>query len=429
MLDGGYMRKRNLLFFNCLFLCGFLLMSLGVSFSETARPAIDKAIFEQIPLFTDAIAIIKKYYVRDIGAQELIYGALKGMLSELDPYSEFLPPKKFEDMKSETEGEFGGVGLVVSMRDKQLTVVSPMEGTPAERAGVKAGDVIVKIDDVNVQELSFSDAVEKMRGKPGSKVVLSIMRAEEEKLLTIPVKRAIIEIENVKDALILEEGIGYVRIVDFGKRTRKMLHEAMGELETKGVKALILDLRNNPGGLLESAVEVSNMLVRKGSLIVYTKDRTGEEQLRFVSNGVRYREFDPLVILVNKGSASGSEIVAGAVKDTEQGVIIGEKTFGKASVQTVIPLRDQSALRLTTAEYYTPSGISIHQKGIEPDYVVEYKNERLKELMENIDQPLTERDEYLYKGEKRKELLFSDSHVQRALKIIKEKRQWHVKGE
>jgi carboxyl-terminal processing protease len=423
------MRKRNLLFFNCLFLCGFLLMSLGVSFSETARPAIDKAIFEQIPLFTDAIAIIKKYYVRDIGAQELIYGALKGMLSELDPYSEFLPPKKFEDMKSETEGEFGGVGLVVSMRDKQLTVVSPMEGTPAERAGVKAGDVIVKIDDVNVQELSFSDAVEKMRGKPGSKVVLSIMRAEEEKLLTIPVKRAIIEIENVKDALILEEGIGYVRIVDFGKRTRKMLHEAMGELETKGVKALILDLRNNPGGLLESAVEVSNMLVRKGSLIVYTKDRTGEEQLRFVSNGVRYREFDPLVILVNKGSASGSEIVAGAVKDTEQGVIIGEKTFGKASVQTVIPLRDQSALRLTTAEYYTPSGISIHQKGIEPDYVVEYKNERLKELMENIDQPLTERDEYLYKGEKRKELLFSDSHVQRALKIIKEKRQWHVKGE
>lgn len=423
------MRTKNVLFFNALFLIFFLLMSLGVSFSETVRPTVDKAIFEYIPLFTDAITIIKKYYVRDVGAQELIYGALKGMLSELDPYSEFLPPKKFEDIKTETEGEFGGVGLVVSMRDKQLTVVSPMEGTPAARAGVKPGDVIVKIDDANIQELSFSESVEKMRGKPGTKVVLSIMRAEEEKILNITIKRAIIEVENVKDVFMLAEGIGYVRIVDFGKKTRKMFDEALAELDTQGMHALILDLRNNPGGLLEAAVDVTNMLVRKGSLIVYTKDRTGDEQLRFLSNGLNYREFDPLVLLVNKGSASGSEIVAGAVKDTEQGIIIGEKTFGKASVQTVIPLRDKSALRLTTAEYYTPSGISIHQKGIEPDHVVEYENERLEKLLEDSENPIAERDEYLYKGEKRKELLLSDSQVMRALEIIKEKRQWQEKGE
>jgi len=400
------MRKRNLLIFNSLFLIIFIFLGLGVSFSGTAKPVIDKTIFEHIPLFTDAIAIIKNYYVREVSGKDLIYGALKGMLAELDPYSEFLPPEKFEDIKTETEGEFGGVGLVVSMRDKEFTVVSPMEGTPAERAGIKAGDVIVKIDGVSTKDFSFSDGIHKMRGKPGSEVVLSVMREGEEKILTFTVKRAIIEVENVKDIYILEEGIGYVRIVDFGKKTRKMLLEALSKLETDGAKALILDLRNNPGGLLDAAVEVCNIFLKKGSLIVYTKDRSGEEQLRFESNGMNYNFYAPLVVLVNKGSASGSEIVAGALKDTVQGIIIGEKTFGKASVQTVVPLRDKSALRLTTAEYYTPSGVSIHKKGIEPDYVVEYKNETLKELFEDKENSSKKRDEYIYNPEKRKELLF-----------------------
>jgi carboxyl-terminal processing protease len=413
-------KKFSIVFF-LLFLVP--LFAIGLSYSNTTQ-TFTTEIFEEIPLFTDALTIVQKFYVRDVTAEQLIYGALKGMLAELDPYSEFLPPKKFEDIKSETDGEFGGVGLVVSVREQELTIITPMEETPAEKAGLKPGDIIVKIDGKSARDMGFSDAVDAMRGKPGTTVVLSVMRSGSDALLTFNVKRAKIEVESVKDAFLLAEKIGYVRIVDFGKKTRKLLHESISKLEALGAESLILDLRNNPGGLLDAAVDVANMFLPKGTLIVYTQNRAGEEELRFESKGMDYRAFKPLIVLINKGSASGSEIVAGAIKDTSHGIIIGETSFGKASVQTVIPLRDMSALRLTTAEYYTPSGITIHEKGIEPHIAVAYENPVLKELSEKKDELQAVRDEYVYNKEKRKELLLSDSHIVRALQVIKDKEQW-----
>ncbi|MBU1862894.1 MAG: S41 family peptidase [Candidatus Omnitrophica bacterium] len=396
-----------------------LIAAIGtISFSESI-PQEETSLYEHIPLFTDALTFIKKYYVREVTAKDLIYGALQGMLGALDPYSEFLPPKKYEDIKTETKGEFGGLGLVVSIKKKTLTVISPMEGTPAERAGMKSGDEIVEIDGVSTKEITFSEAVEKMRGKPGTEVTLSIIRKGEDKILSFTIKRAVIEIENIKDAFILDEHISYVRIVDFGEKTQKMLQQALSQLEADGATALIVDLRNNPGGLLDAAVAVCNMLLKKGDLIVYTKDKSGEEQLRFESSGKQYISFKPLVILINQGSASGSEIVAGAVKDNKRGIIIGEKSFGKASVQTVIPLRDKSAIRLTTAEYYTPSGVSIHGKGIEPDIIVAYRNEIVEELKKAGEEGKKEQEEYLFDKENRKELLLADSQVQRAIAVIK----------
>ena len=391
------------------------LCAIKLSFSESPPPD-EKSFFEQIPLFTDAITFIKKHYVRDVAAKDLIYGALKGMLETLDPYSEFLPPKKYEEIKNDTKGEFGGLGLVVSLKDKVLIVISPMEGTPAEEAGIKGGDKIVEIDGVSTQDITFSDAIEKMRGKPGTEVTLSIIREGEDKILSFTIKRAVIEIENVKDALMLEEAIGYVRIVDFGEKTKRMLKKALSELDADGATSLILDLRNNPGGLLEAAVSVCDMFLKKDSLIVYTKDRSGKEQLRFDSTGRHYVSFNPLIVLVNKGSASGSEIVAGAVKDNKRGIIIGEQTFGKASVQTVVPMRDRSALRLTTAEYYTPSGISIHGKGIEPNIQVAYRNELIERIR---DEKKEDREKYIFDKSKRKELLLADSQIQRAIDVIK----------
>jgi len=390
------------------------LFAFKISFSES--PSSDEeSFFEQIPLFTDAITFIKKYYVREVKAKDLIYGALRGMMGTLDPYSEFLPPEKYEEIKTDTKGEFGGLGLVVSMKDKMLTVVTPMEGTPAERAGVKGGDKIVEIDGASTKDITFSEAIEKMRGKPGTEVTLSIIREGEDKILSFTIERAIIEIENVKDAFILEDTIGYVRIVDFGEKTKRMLKKALSEIEADGATSLILDLRNNPGGLLDAAVGVCDMFLKKGSLIVYTKDRSGKEQLRFESTGRNYVSFQPLVVLVNNGSASGSEIVAGAIKDNKRGIIIGEKTFGKASVQTVVPMRDKSALRLTTAEYYTPQGISIHGKGIEPNIPVEYRND----LIERLRKEEKEKEKYFFDKDKRKELLLADSQVRRAIDLVK----------
>jgi len=394
-------------------------VSVSVGLTLWAASNDEESFYDQIPLFTDAITFVKKYYVRDVTAKDLIYGALKGMMASLDPYSEFLPPKKYEEIKSETKGEFGGVGLVVSMRGSALTVVSPMEGTPAARAGIKVGDVVVEIDGVSTNDLSFSDAVEKMRGPKGTTVTLSVIREGDEKILTFTLERAMIEIENVKDAMLLEPTIGYVRILDFGEKTKPMLTKALSQLEAEGAASLILDLRNNPGGLLDAAVAVCELFLKKGALIVYTKDRSGKEQLRFESSGRNYLSFHPLIVLVNKGSASGSEIVAGAVKDNKRGIIIGKTTFGKASVQTVVPMRDQSALRLTTAEYYTPSGASIHGKGIEPDIEVEYSNTVIDELQEKFGKESPEYEAYVFDKEKRLELLLADSQVQRAIDVIK----------
>lgn len=402
--------------------CCLLFSSVIFAEKELEPQKVDPSdIYKEVPLFTDAITLIKKYYVEDVPAKDLIYGALEGMISSLDPFSEFLPPAKYRDVKEETKGEFGGVGLVVARRKGQLTVVSPMEGTPAYEAGILAGDVIREIEGKSTADMGFAEAVDMMRGKPGSKVEMKVSRDESEGWLTFKLKRAVIEIENVKDARIFNETIGYVRVVDFGEKTEKMLKRELRHLKEKGAESLIVDLRNNPGGLLSSAVEVCDLFLEKDELIVYTKDRSGEEQLRFEALRDRKIIFDQTVVLINKGSASGSEILAGALRDHGRAALIGETSFGKASVQTVVPLRDGSAVRLTTAAYYTPSGVTIHEKGIKPDYEIKYENAIIEEAKngDSSDEDLQKlRDEYLYDEDKKMKLLLADSHIRAAISFI-----------
>ncbi|RKY39614.1 MAG: peptidase S41, partial [Candidatus Omnitrophota bacterium] len=309
--------------------------------------------YQQIPIFTEAITLIRQVYVRKVSAKDLIYGALRGMLSSLDPHSQFMTPREWKEMQVETKGEFGGVGIVITIKDDLLTVISPIEDTPAFKAGIKAGDVIVKIDSKSTKGITLYDAVDKIRGKPGTEVTLTIMREGSKKLLDFVIKRDIIEVKGVKKAEVLTDHIGYIKLIVFNEKTSKELEEALNDLEQKGVDSLILDLRNNPGGLLDSAVEVASKFLKKGKLIVYTQGRAEGQTMRFYSEGRKKSDsvffHCPLVVIVNGGSASASEIVAGAIQDHHRGILLGEKTFGKGSVQTVLPLSDGSGLRLTTA--------------------------------------------------------------------------------
>ncbi|MDP3804106.1 MAG: S41 family peptidase, partial [Candidatus Omnitrophota bacterium] len=314
----------------------------------------------------------------------LIYGALKGMLSSLDDFSQFMEPDEYNEIKLETKGEFGGIGIEISLKDGILTIVTPLAGTPGETAGLKPGDKIVKIDGVITKEITLNEAVKKMRGAPGSMVTLTIWREKEERVLDIPIKRDIIKIHSIKNASMLEDKIGYIKLVEFQERTPQDLDEALEKLESEGMESLILDLRNNPGGLLDVAVDVAERFIPKDQVIVSIKTRTPSQDVVFKSSGKSTRALYPIVILVNEGSASGSEIVAGAIQDDKRGVIVGKKTYGKASVQTVIPMKDGSALRLTTAAYLTPSGKLIRKLGIVPDIVVE-KEERSPAKEEKVD--------------------------------------------
>lgn len=331
-------------------------------------------LYEQLELLSDAISIIRSNYVDDTKSKDLIYGALGGMLRSLDDYSQFMDPDTYNEIKVETEGKFGGLGIEIAMRDNILTVVSPIDGTPAYKAGIKAGDKIVKINNETTRDITIIGAVKKLRGKPGTSVTLTILRESEMKLKDYTITRDIIRIESIKDAKIIDSKIGYIRLVEFQESTAKDLNAALDKLEKEGMDSLILDLRNNPGGLLTSAVAVSEKFLPAGELIVSTKGKMKNQNFEFRSRNSARTDF-PLVILVNGGSASASEIVAGAVQDNKRGIVIGLKTFGKGSVQTVIPLRDGSALRLTSALYYTPSGKSIVKEGIMPDVIVEEKDE------------------------------------------------------
>ncbi len=328
--------------------------------------------YEKMALFTKVIEQIREHYVDadKTSYQDLIYGAMRGMLQSLDEHSSFLDPEMYTDMKDDTAGEFGGLGIVISLKDGVLTIVAPMEDTPGFRAGLLPGDKILEIDGQGTDGLSLSDAVKKLRGEPGTKVTIKILRPKTQDIKTVELTRAKINVPSVKDAKILEDGIGYVRIVQFNEPTSKALQEAIDKLEKEGLRALVIDLRNNPGGLLTSAIEVSEKFLKRGSLVVYTQGRNAKPQQTFRAKG-RYHYLDfPMVILVNGGSASASEIVAGALQDHKRAILIGEKTFGKGSVQSVLPLDDGSAIRLTTAKYYTPSKRVIHEHGIEPDIVV-----------------------------------------------------------
>jgi len=329
--------------------------------------------YESIELFTDVMAIIKKSYVEDVDTKKLVYGAINGMLSSLDPHSSFMPPDTYKEMKIDTKGAFGGLGIEISIKEGVLTVISPIEDTPAFKAGIKAGDMILKIDEKFTKDLNINDAVKRMRGQKGSKVILTIMREGFEKPKEFPIVRDIIQVKSVRFHL-MPGGYGYVRIAQFQEKTDEDLSKALKSMkeEYKGeLKGLVLDMRNDPGGLLDQAVKVADHFVPEGQMIVYTEGREKDSKMQFTAKKGSKEAGYPIVVVINGGSASASEIVAGALQDHKRAIILGTQSFGKGSVQTIIPLSDDSGLRLTTARYYTPKGRSIQAKGITPDIMVE----------------------------------------------------------
>jgi carboxyl-terminal processing protease len=325
--------------------------------------------YENLKIFTEVLAAVKRNYVEDVSSKDLIYDAIKGMLRSLDPHSGFMPPVAYKEMQVETKGEFGGIGIQISIKDGVLTVIAPIEDTPAWKAGIQAGDRILKINGESTAEMALNDAVGKMRGTKGTQVTVTVLREGWKKPQDFALTRDIIKIKSVKSKVI-EKDIGYIKLTQFQERTAADLAEALKELTAeKGVNSFVLDLRNNPGGLLNVAVDVSSQFLPEGQLVVYIKGRVGERtEYRTSSAFPSYS--GPMVVLVNQGSASASEIVAGALKDWRRAVVLGIKTFGKGSVQSIIPLSDGSGLRLTTAKYYTPGGISIQNTGITPDIEV-----------------------------------------------------------
>ena len=333
--------------------------------------AKNNGMYERLKLFADAIEVIQREYAEEVDSKKLIYGALKGMLGSLDPHSQFMDPDLYQEMLVQTRGYFGGLGIYITIKDKLLTVISPLEDTPASRAGIKTGDVIVGIEGESTEETTLLGAVRKLRGPEGTRVTITIMR-EGKILPEATLTRERIDLPSIKEAKIIEGNIGYIHLIEFREGTGADLEEALKELEKEGMESLVLDLRFNCGGLLDTAVEVVDKFLPKGRLIVYTEGRKQSQSRKYLAKAEPHPNY-PLAILVNEYSASASEIVAGAVQDWRRGILVGTKTFGKGSVQTVVPLGDGSALRLTTARYFTPQGRLIQNEGIAPDFTVEIK--------------------------------------------------------
>jgi carboxyl-terminal processing protease len=326
---------------------------------------------EDLRTFTEIFAKIKNDYVEPIDDKALLESAIRGMLAGLDPHSAYLVPDDYKQLQQGTSGEFGGLGIEVGMEDGFVKVIAPIDDTPAARAGIEAGDLIIRLDDTPVKGLSLGDAVKLMRGKPGSSIDLTVVREGRDKPFKVTITRDVIKVRSVKSR-VLEEGYGYVRITQFQTRTGENLREAITELRQAGggkLHGLVLDLRNNPGGVLSAAVSVSDAFLTDG-LIVYTDGRLDDAKLKFNAKPTDVLDGAPIIVLVNGGSASASEIVAGALQDHKRAIIMGEKTFGKGSVQTILPMENGSALKLTTARYYTPKGTSIQAEGITPDIAV-----------------------------------------------------------
>ncbi len=351
-----------------------LCLGLGLFLSGqavTTVSAIPREEYESLETFTNILAIVRKNYVDDVNTKELLTGAINGMLNSMDPHSAYLTPDLYKELQMDTQGKFGGLGIEITIKNGVLTVVSPIEDTPAYRAGIKPGDQIIKIEDEFTKDITLMQAVKKMRGPRGSKISISIKREGVTDLLSFTLVRDTIRVQSVRSR-ILEEGYAYVRLAQFQERTDRDLQGALEKLgsEKGGVKGLVLDLRNNPGGLLTQAVRVADLFLDSG-MIVYTEGRSESQKQKYFARAEgSWTEF-PIVVLVNGGSASASEIVAGALQDHKRAVILGTKTFGKGSVQTILPLDDNSALRLTTARYFTPKGRSIQATGIVPDIIME----------------------------------------------------------
>ena len=368
--------KRKILY--C-FLSLLLIFNLAVGvrvLTSSAAADSDDAGYENLTVFTRALQLIRQDYVdaNKIGYKDLTYSALRGMLGSLDPHSQFMQPTDFRDMQDETRSEFGGLGIVVSTKDGVITVVSPMEDTPGFRAGILPGDQILRINGTTTEKMSLQDAIDLLRGDPGQKVTLTIFRPSNKETKDYVLQREIIKVASVKDSKILDQSItgnfkiGYLRITQFNEPTAQELAQKLNELQAKGMQALIVDLRYNPGGLLTSAVDVCGLFLPPKTMVVYTEGRDASQRREYdTAKSEKQRSNFPMVLLVNSGSASGSEIVAGALKDLNRAILVGETTFGKGSVQSVIQLPDGSALRLTTAKYYTPSKQVIHEKGITPN--------------------------------------------------------------
>ena len=333
---------------------------------------ITQEMYKNLEIFSNVLSMIEQNYVEEIDTQAIIEGAIKGMLTSLDPHSSYLKPDDFKELQVETKGSFSGIGIEITIRDGILTVVSPIEDTPAFKKGIQAGDMIIKIEGESTKDLSLMDAVKKLRGVKGTEVTISIHREGLSELQEITIVRDVIPLHSVRSTM-LEPGYGYIRITNFQNKTTADLKKELADLSDKGdLHGLILDLRNNPGGLLNQSIKVSDLFLEEG-IIVSTKGRLADQDIekRAHAHGKVYKQ--PLIVLVNQGSASASEIVAGALQDHKRALILGTQTFGKGSVQTIIPMADGAGLRLTTARYYTPNGTSIQAKGITPDIVVPVK--------------------------------------------------------
>ena len=359
--------KRRLL--GAFLALGWVLFAAGLLVPRVS--AVGSGSYQSLETFANILAIVQRNYIKEVETEKLITGAIEGMLGSLDPHSSYLTEDAYRELQTETEGRFGGLGLEITVRNGVLTVISPIEGTPAARAGVQPGDQIVGIDDRSTEEMGLVDAVKRLRGPQGSSVTISVRREGQEKLLKFTIVRDVIEISSVR-AHVLESGFLYARIAQFQDRTSENLRAALAKEQPGGesIKGFVLDLRNNPGGLLNQAVGVSDLFLDSG-LIVYTDGRQDQQKQKFSASRENSRTGFPMVVLVNGGSASASEIVAGALQDHKRALILGTKTFGKGSVQTILPLGSRSALRLTTAEYFTPNGRSIHDVGIQPDIVMD----------------------------------------------------------
>lgn len=339
-------------------------------FAEETGKLSKSDTYNKLKVFSEILSLIEANYVESVESDAMVDGAIRGMMKALDPHTSYLPPVSYKEMQVETTGKFGGLGIEISIRDGVLTVVSPIDDTPAFEVGIKAGDKIIRIEEESTLDMTLQDAVSLLRGESGSPITITIFRKSFKAPKEFTIVRAIIKVRSVVHK-VYKKDIGYIKIRNFSKNTSLDLDKALKELEQKEITKLILDLRNNPGGLLNQAVGVTDRFLNHENLIVYTKGRSDEQNMRFTSHaniaGVSY----PLIILVNGGSASASEIVAGALQDLNRAIILGTQTFGKGSVQTIMPLSDGSALRLTTARYFTPSGRVIQENGIEPDIIIE----------------------------------------------------------
>ena len=406
-------------------LSALIALVLSVSITYPVIPQVKQTVdntYDQLNLLLNVMELIRENYVEERENKKLLTGALHGMVRTLDPFSQFMEPENYKEMKTETEGQFGGLGIRISVKDNWLTVIPPLPGTPAYKIGILPDDKIIKIEGKSTEGISIEEAVNKLRGTPGTKVTITVFRDGLKEPAEYSITREIIKIETIKGRMLTAD-IGYVKLTEFNANSERDLDKELGILKQKGMKALVFDLRNNPGGLLDIAVGVCKEFIGDNKLIVYTQGRKAETRRDYFARGKASYGDLPLVVLVNRGSASGSEIVAGAIQDLKRGLIMGTTTFGKGSVQSVFPLNEGNALRLTTAKYYTPSGRSIHRNeetgkgGITPDIIIDVPREmesKLYSQSEEIFAPGKDPESAIKKQER-----VEDTVLQRAIEALK----------